>query len=573
MKRIFSFLKFHIFGIILSLLIGFIIFAPPVFFHFSSDYKGVEMLKTNTESHYVTQIQEVYDGHESLGNPFFEKGKDEPYLFPPLSPNVIGRVGHFFGLGVIKIVWIARWFFSSLLSFCIYYFTFLLTKRRLAGLIAAPFVLLAYNLVDPGRIIDILKGGAWVSESSFIDYGRPINPQVSSVFFFVYLIFFYKYIFEKKSLWYGIVAALTFGLSFYVYLFTWTYIVVLNGCVGLFFLVKKQWAEVKRVLLVSGGAGVVGIPYGLHTLTVAHHPLYAEVAPRFGFVKSRTLELSRLMIGVTALFFLTWKKISSKVKIFLALVLATAFLTVNEHLITGKYVFNHHYHWYYNTPLAIIILTVLLFSVFEKKHIHIKIQKTVAIFCILFFLTNGIMIQKSSYQTVLPSLREEQRYASLFSWVRSNTPKDTTLLADSQISNLVPALTSDNVFYHGTAIYTLVSNKELITKYLALRYIEGISSEDIEAYIQDHESDIVGFVYGYTFAFQKGVCSSCAPAETKKQMVEAYKNFQNDSVKKILHDSGVDYVIYDKKTDPNWNLDRFGLKKIQEIQDFEVWSW
>lgn len=573
MKKIFSFLKFHFWGVILSLFVGFIIFIPPVYFHFSPDYKGIEMLKTNTESHYVTQIQEIYDGHESLGNPFFEKGKNEPYLFPPLSPNVIGRLGRFFGLEVITTVWVARLFFSSVLSFCIYYFTFLLTKRRLAGLVAAPFVVMGYNLVDPARILDIFKGGAWVSESSFIDYGRPINPQVSSVFFFVYLIFFYKYIFEKKSLFYGITAALTFGFSFYVYLFTWTYIVVLNGCVGLFFLVKKQWIEVKRILLVSGGAGLMGIPYGIHTFTVAQHPFYAEVAPRFGFVKSRTLELSRLMIGVSVFFFIAWKKISSKVRIFLGLVLVTAFLAVNEHVITGKYVFNHHYHWYYNTPMAIIILTVLLFTLFEKKHVHIKLQKSISIFFILFFLGNGIMIQNSSYKTVLPVVQQEQRYAPLFSWIRSGTPKDSTILANTQISNLVPALTSDNVFYHGTAIYTLVSNQELISKYLVLRYMEGVPQEDIGSYLDDHESEVVGFVYGYTFAFQKGVCSSCAPQNVKQQMVTEYKNFQDENVKKILLDAGVDYVVRDTKTDPNWNLGRFGLKKTQEIQDFEVWSW
>src|SRR3989344_2744323 len=172
-------------GIIIAVVVGLIIALPPIVFRWSSDYQGFDMLKTNTEAHYVAQVQEVYDGHLALGNPFFADLKNEPYLFPPIGPLVIGLIGRFLGLGAIEAVMLLRFVITSAMAFFIYLFTRELASNKWAGLIAAPFVMLGYSLLDPSYILEFFRDPSRAAD--FIDYGRPVNPQFSSLLFFAYL--------------------------------------------------------------------------------------------------------------------------------------------------------------------------------------------------------------------------------------------------------------------------------------------------------------------------------------------------------------------------------------------------
>ena len=70
------------------------------------------MMKTNTELHYVTQIREIYDGHNRLGNDNFADLKDSPYLFPLLPPNIVWSVGKALFLDAISVVIVTRFIFS-----------------------------------------------------------------------------------------------------------------------------------------------------------------------------------------------------------------------------------------------------------------------------------------------------------------------------------------------------------------------------------------------------------------------------------------------------------------------------
>lgn len=569
-----QFLKMHWLGILLSVVIGVIVAAPPVVWHFSSENRGFPMLKTNTEPHYVSEVKEVMDGQPSLGNPFFSDLKGEPYLFPPLGPWIMGAIGLLFQWDVMTVVMVLRFVFVTLLSFCIYFFATKLSGNRLVGYVAAPFVILGYSLVDPSYILAILRTKGLPAHVSFIDYGRPINPQLSSLFFFGYLVFLWQTLFAKETRrerLYGVFAAILLGASFYVYLFTWTFIFSLNGFLVLVYSVKKDWQKVKRIIVISLVAGVIGIPYVLHTLEVSRHPWYQESAVRFGFVKTHAANISKLILGLFFVFILLFRRLPLEIRRFFLAFFLTAIFVVNEQVITGQFVYNHHYHWYYNTPLAILFLCVILFLFLDRLRFPLRSKQIVTGIVVLSILVHGIFVQTAAYARIRPELVEEQRYTPLIAWLNTETQKDSTVFASPTLTNYITALTHNNVNYHGTGIYTLVPDARLLHEYLLYTYLLGVKNEDIRSYLEAHRSDISAFAFGYRYSFIPGVCYGCFPDSVIDEMVEKYQEFSDQSFISEIQKYPTDYIVWDKKNDPTWQLGRFGFSVAVEFGDITTY--
>lgn len=567
------FFRQHALGLAVAVIIGVIISLPPIWFRFSSSYQGIDMLKTNTEEHYVAQIQEVYDGYHNLGNPFLGDLKNEPYLFPILSPNIVWAIGRLFFLKTIAAVLFTRFLFSAFLAFIIYLFVYNLTKNKIVGLLAAPFVMLAYGLVDPNNILALLKSGVLPSEKTFLHYGRPINPSVSAMFFFGYLLCLWKYLYEPaKNKWYGFVAVLLLGLSFYVYLFTWTFIFVFNGMLVIVFCFKRDKEKVKKIIWLSLWALPVSIFYWINYLAASQNPWYAETATRFGFVHSRALNISRLVIIAGIAFVASYRILSERARVFFAAFFPTAFFVVNEQVITGYYIFNEHYHWNFNTPLVIISLVCILYAWVDKYVTKKAVTYTVTGVLFALFLFSGVNEQRVSYAAALPDTMARQRYAPLINWLNKETPKDKVALASLEIADAIPALTHSNVYYDSTALYTLMPTKRLEHDYLVYRYLEGIPTNEIEQYLQSHRKELSYFLFGYTYVFQENTCLICFPDNFIIEMTKEYQTLTDENFISYLSQYPLDYIIWDKEKDPDWRLDRFHLKVIRDFGSIVVFT-
>jgi hypothetical protein len=265
--------RFHFWGILLSIVVSLIVGLPAIIFHFSSDYHGIDMLKTNAEDFYVSEIQEVYDGHPGLGNASFADQKSSLYLFPPFSPNLIATIGRIIGVNAVGAVLVTRFIFAFIISFLVYLFAWQLTGRRAVGLVAAAGITLAYNLTDPSNFRSFLFHFYTDNPKiGFLGYGRPINPSVSSLLFFAYLNCFWMYLYRSGKRVWGVASAVILGVSFYSYLFTWLFIFSFNGFLFAIYTFKKDLVMIKKILAVSLGGVILGIPYAFHILEVMHSP-------------------------------------------------------------------------------------------------------------------------------------------------------------------------------------------------------------------------------------------------------------------------------------------------------------
>lgn len=568
------FLKQHGIGIIISLVIGAIIAAPPIVFQFSDAYAGFPLMKTNTEAHYAAQIHEVYDGHPALGNPFFADLKEEPYLFPPLGPHLYAFLGRLFRLEPITAVLVFRFFFTATMAWFVYLFAGAISRNRLVGYVAAPFVMLGYSLVDPGHIVTMLREGGIPAHTGFLDYGRPVNPQVSSMIFFAYLYFFWRTIHESGKRWklFGVFSAVLLGTSFYAYLFTWTFLLSLNGFLFLLYAWKKDWTTVRRIVAVSVGGGFLGVPYLLHTLQVSQHPWYAESAPRFGFVRMREWQVSRLLLGLLIPFIFIFRRLEQPARTFFLAFFATGFFVANEQVLTGLYLFNHHYHWYYTTPLAIIFITVLISTLWPLVVRRARFERVATTAGVFLLIVYGIAVQCAAYARVLPVVMDEQRYAPVIAWLNAETPKDATVVASIAFSDVVPALTHNNVYFPNTGFYTLVPNERLLHTYLVYTFLRGIPNDNARAYFEGQRTEISGFAFGYAYSFLPGVCYGCFPASVIDALEANYAGLHDGTFIDFLKKYPADYVVWDTAHDPEWQVDRFGLREAARFGDMIVYA-
>ncbi len=494
-------------------------------------------------------------------------------MFPLLPPNIIWGIGRLLFLDTTTTILVTRFLFSALLAFTIYLFVGKLTSNKWSALVSVPFVMLAYGLVDPATLVAWIKTGVLPSEHQFLHYGRPINPQISSLFFFGYLLFFWKYLYEpgQKKL-NGILATLILGISFYVYLFTWTFLFVLNGFFFWLFIFKKDWEKVKQIVWVSGGAVVISLGYWVNYWQTAYHPWYSESATRFGFVPSRAPNISRLVIGAMVAFAVSYRWLDVRVREFFLVFFPTALFVVNEQLITGYYIFNHHYHWNYNTPLVIVLLVTIIFSVAMRYVKHRLMAPGMALVLVVLFLGAGIHEQKISYAAALPSTVAEQRYAPVFAWLNANTAKDETVLAPFEMTDYIPALTHNNVYYSSFGVYTLLPTARLENQYVVYKYLAGVPKQGFEQYLESRRAEVSYSLFAYTYVFQDDNCLTCFPNHYLSNLDKKYQSLSDQNFLSFLKQYPLDYVVWDMKKNPEWRLDRFKWKVIKNFDGFIVYD-
>jgi hypothetical protein len=310
--------KNHASAILLSFLCAFIIVLPSVIFRFDPSFKGIDFLGTDGEASYLAQIHAVYNGDFSFGNVYMYEGKHLPYLKQPLPAVITAGLGKLLGLSVPDVNLVAKFVFPVIIFFLVYALGLLLTKRKDVSIIGACFVLLSpatTALLNPHTWLPLLRHGIFVAnDAEFLLYGRPINPQVSNLIFFAYLVALWTFLtrsetWKTRKKWgIGVLAALFLGLSFYTYVFSFTLLFVMNGALWVYFLISKRFKELKLITLITVGGLVVGIPYFINTLQLIASPYYPELVVRAGQVVTHHPVISLVWCGALVLFLLARRR-------------------------------------------------------------------------------------------------------------------------------------------------------------------------------------------------------------------------------------------------------------------------
>jgi len=300
----------------LSIVIGLLFIYPHIYLRTfdSAHFMGVDVLGSDAESHYVARIQEVYDGHQALGQTFLWEGKDLPYLGPPFEEAAVAYMGKALWMNSVQVNIFAKFLFGLLLSLVIYFFVLELFSDRLLALSATAFILLGSVLTSLPDIRSLLSPE--VKNFEFLRYARPINPLISSLVMFGYLLAFLRHQ-RSRSKTYFAASGILLGLSFYAYVYIWTYLLVMNGLLLLWYAARKNLTLCRDTALITALSLVIALPYLMSAYSMSHHPFYQGVFERQGFFRTHMPILSKFgLLGLLAIVFSFLKKLKASINFF-----------------------------------------------------------------------------------------------------------------------------------------------------------------------------------------------------------------------------------------------------------------
>lgn len=565
-------LKNHKWAIILSFTASIITAVPQVYLRYDigDAYQGVEFLGIEDEEPWLSRVREVIDGHPFINNAYLKEGKNDPYLYQPMGSIIIAYLGKLFSLDINNTVLLSRFLFPFIVFLLIYSFILAFTKEKLTALATSSFLMLGNSLFARRAIFQIFGGES--PSVTFLNYTRPVNPLMTHLFFFGFLLCFWLFLNTstqlsawKKWRW-GIVSALLLGLSFYDYFYTWTFLYAFFGVLIIIFLFQKRWMDIKRAAAVLSGASILAIPYLVNLYQVTIWPTYAEAKLRFGMLEGHYPILG-LTVSLLLIIFLLFFQRKWRDRYYFALALVAApVIVLNQQLITGKIMMIDHYHWYFHLPLAAIFSLVIFF------HWVAKIKQPLAILIIFISIFTALFIQKSSYAFNQEMIVDSQRYGSVLNWLSQNAEKEEVVFSDARAASFIVVYTPLNVFYHPVARQSLAATNERLENTIFLYYrLDGLgSSQAKEIFIKD-KVQISHLIYGMYFREEREM-----PDELLWGILQRYQDSLSDSsfFEKMMDKYEVKYLVWDKRDYPFWQIDQYQfLKKVVEMGEFAIYEY
>ncbi len=564
-----NFLKNNYLLIIGILIIGIYSLSPQLIFEkkLGNNYQGIYFSATDAELYYTSRVQEIKDGYYGMGNSYLYENKTDPYLAPPIGEIIMNGFGKLFGLTTLQImIYGSRFFFPILIWLVMYLFILVLQKDRKTAFLVSLAIFLCSNLVyNPQDLINIFKV---FGSFTFSPYLRPINPQISSLFFFSFLISFYLSL-DKKKVYLWILSALFFGLSFYIYFYTWAFIITFIGLLILFFIWKKKFDLLKIAIKVLFGGIVVSLPYWIMLFKAFQTSQFGYSVNNQGMIMAHTLILSKVALLTIVFYWLTFKilKLSENLNHYFLLSLSlTTIIVVNQQIITGRELYHGHFHWYYNVPVFIII-SIICLDLLIKKFLP-KFKNIIFSLLVILIIYNGAVVCYNSFVYRFDHYVQLQKYGPIVDWINSNLLKDEVVVSDDLLlDSIIPAYTSANVYLAEQASWYFAFQKRIEHNYFIYLWMKGISVEEIDKYLIENKIEI-SMMSSLDLPGKHYICTKCVTPEMIQYLSERYIEFSKNGFLNELNKYRADYIISESDVLKLYS----SIKPINEINGFVIYK-
>ena len=569
----------HRVAIIFAVLLSVITAFPQVYFRIEHRndgiYQGIELIP---DSPWSPRVREIQDGH-SFGNIYQKDGKDNPSLLQPLGSMVVAYMGEAFHLDINNTILLSRLVLPFIVFLLIYCFVFLVSRDKLVALSSTAVLLLADSLLGFHSFSLILSG---VSPDHFLRLARPVNPAMIYLLLFSFLASFWLFYRDKKWI-YGLASAVLLGLNFYNYFYTWTYLYAFGGLLVLILLIRKEWKETWRIGSVFLGGLVVAIPYFLNLYRASLFPTFEEVSQRVGIILShQPLFVGSSVIAALVVFLLFFPREDKEKYMFGLAILLTPFITMNQQLLTGKIMQADHYHWFFHKPLGVIFVLMTIFYLLNRPGFNFY-KKALATIIIVASFATGIFVQTHSYYYDTKDggsiAIERQRYGPVMKWLNENGEKEAVVFGNDETSNLTVIYTPLNVFYHrGICSTTLSDTKSrLLTILFTFFRLREVNMESAQETFSRERNIVSKEIYCIYYRKLYGTYEAI-PDEKFDEIVALYKETLSTPTSKwleqIFNKYEVEYLVWDKKIDPDWQLQKYSfLKEAAVFGDIAIYRY
>lgn len=551
-----TFFKNHKLALFAAFAVGAICIAPQVIFQISlgSDYRGIYLMQIDNEIDYLGRIQEISDGHWTLGSlPFYEY-KDAPPLMPPSILEItIAAISRLFKIPVASILILSKFFLPALLFLLIYSLIRQLTgnkeflSNKVNAIAGGLLVVLGYDLIDYRSVFSYIRGLS--APASSLLWTRPNNPILGAILIFSFLLlilFLYKN--ENKNYGRIFLAGLIFALAIASYFFSWGIILSVIGVLVVISLLRRQYKFVKKLIFIVLIAFILAFPYLYNIFTAMGDSSYQWSSASTGLIFGHKPILNKFLIFSLFLFLVLTLFNKSVVKkdwwLFSLVLIISGFVAFNQQIITSRTIWPFHFVQY-TIPLSITALFVIFYNVFRSTGGKLSyVQLSVIIFVIIVSFLFGIYTQTSAYSYAYPFYKERQKYSELFNWINRSTEKDCVILTEDRMeifpSRAILAYTHCNIYLSGFSLF-LMPFERIYGSYLMSLRLEGVKSGEVENYLNEHGVEAAVYLYG-TEGLSYGA-SSPAFVAIKDKIVSDYKKFLKNDLKSELLRYKLDYII------------------------------
>ena len=584
--------KSHCAAIILAILLGVLIIIP--FFYFKTQlgptFQGIWPSVVDDESFYLSRIKDVIDGHPFLSNAYLAEHKEglPQQLF--LAENILAWPLELLGVDVNSGHLIYNFLMPAIAFILSYVILYLIVGSRLWSAIGSSFLFFGLFLL------------------SFI---RPVSPQFNFIFWLTQLIFLWLLVnnpniktnpnseYSDKIRIFGLLGAniINFGLLFYIYPYYWTFYLILFGLLAISYFWKERTLSYKILMIVVGGL-ILAVPYFYFNYLATKLPYYMETLTRLQMIYTRFPSGLRIMawsFPVLALILVSsWRKIiSTDVKtIFFAAGVLSSIIAVNQHIITGRnFEFSSHYS-----------MGAIFFAVFALAYLfsHLNPNKSdyhpntpndkkfglfgyIRIFGLLI-IAIVVIFSLSGYLKRILFIGENhvyyQNYAPVFDWLNKNTEKDSVVYANAELSRLIPVYTANNVYYVREANLFFISDEEVLDRFILNKFFEKFDKD----FVTENVRSVYGVryidIYGHAVQGNKlrrllGLKLEpeiYLPKEAIAKAIARAGELQKGDFLEELKRFRIDYLVWDKIKNPNWEIEQRYFKKVFETDYFKIFD-
>jgi hypothetical protein len=533
------------------------------------NFQGIYKTVNNDEHYYLARAQDIIDGHSSLANPYLYEHKDEQplqfwipdyLLAKPLALLKVDNIQH--GYFFYDFLFV---FILTILTYSIFY---LLTKSIYISFLGSAFIHI--NLF-------------------FFWFNRTPSPQLTFIFWLLLFLFWLKFL-EKPSNKHAALTGIFFGLLFHIYTYYWTFYVVFFALFVIINFILKNKIDYKKYLLIAVTAFVVAIPYFISMIKSLNLPYYTETLMRVGMVDTHFPTGRKIVMWgsiILILLFVSYKKkileINNKSLLLLSGVLA-AIVTTNHHVITGKNLQFASHYWMLSVFIFIFTLAYLANLWFKKiKSRKAKILLLTLVFIFIFSAPFNYLKAFSSGELMKYNKNDlrMQEYAPVFKWLNKNTEKDDVVFANTELSSLIPAYTSNNVYSISTAGLHFMTTEELQERFVINNYWDDMN----EQYVVKYDFAIWGAYHQslYDINLTKNKLRRVFGIEQKEYVkisqedIDEFLKFAEEIKDKDFEEQlkkyKVDYFIWDKESDENWKTEELEfLQPIMEVNNLIIYK-
>ncbi len=516
----------------------------------SSNFAGIVIMPTDAEIHYAARVREIADGFWETGNTFYSSPKDQPFLQPPTPEMAIAGTAWllhidpvyafmlFSVLGAIALVFTMVGFFSSV------------TSNKWAALLAVIVLLFAGKFLgSPWEILSVFRvPNPDAPVFDYLRFSRPVNPLWTGPWFFGFLWLLSLYI-QRGGYARGAAAMATLLVLVWSYVYAWTFAVVVLGLlVPLYFLSKDQ-LRLKRAAGLLGVFAILVLPYLMHMYDVSHHPLFVDSSRRIGMIASHMP-----IMGAWAIFFpiiaLVYRPLWGKNwPVVLGCGLA-GIIALNQHVITGKFIVPHHYHWYFIQPLASAFTVLVVFLLLAGLPSLQKNLKSsfwiIAVLCIAW----GFWQQTGRYREMAPLWASFQRYEPVVDYFREQGKAGEVVYSPQwDLLDLLPIYTSVDVYTSTNANNYLVSDAQARDAYFFELWLKGVTPQQAaKDFSTTRRKELSSRIYAIYYREYLGDYTAIPDNVVAKHLAE-YRAYVRKSLTEKIHLYPLTYLVVDAQQD------------------------